>query len=120
MHRIQIDRSLCSGFGSCAVATSFFVLGPDGIAVAPEVETDDDDVLEAAASCPMSAMAVYGERAAGRLPDVARRGSAEASDSDEEQDDAEDVKEGAFSSERSGRFHQSGPLSARCLCGSSS
>ena len=63
MYRIEIDRSLCSGFGSCAELTSqSFVLGPDGIAVVREAETDDDDVLEAAASCPMGAIAVYDER----------------------------------------------------------
>ena len=63
MYRIEIDRSLCSGFGSCAeLAPGRFVLGPDGIAVVHEGETDDDAVLEAAASCPMGAIAVYDER----------------------------------------------------------
>ena len=63
MFRIEIDRSLCSGFGSCAeLAARSFVLGPDGIAVAHEAETEDDAVLEAAASCPMGAIAVYDER----------------------------------------------------------
>ena len=62
MYRIEIDRSLCSGFGSCAeLAARSFGLGPDGIAVAHEAETDDDAVLEAAASCPMGAIAVYDE-----------------------------------------------------------
>jgi len=63
VYRIEIDRSLCSGFGSCAELThGRFVLGPDGIAAVPEAETDDEDVLEAAASCPMGAIAVYDER----------------------------------------------------------
>lgn len=63
MYRIEIDRSLCSGFGSCAeIAAGSFVLGPDGIAVVPAAETDDDAVLEAAVSCPMGAIAVYDER----------------------------------------------------------
>ena len=63
MFRIEIDRSLCSGFGSCTeLASRSFVLGPDGIAVANEAETDDDAVLEAAAACPMGAIAVYDER----------------------------------------------------------
>ena len=63
MYRIEIDRSLCSGFGSCAeLAPGRFVLGPDGIAAVPEAETDDEDILEAAASCPMGAIAVYDER----------------------------------------------------------
>ena len=63
MYRLEIERSLCSGFGSCAeLASRCFVLGPDGTAVAHEAETDDDAVLEAAASCPMGAIAVYDER----------------------------------------------------------
>ena len=62
MYRIEIDRLLCSGIGSCAeLAARSFVLGPDDIAVAHEVETDDDAVLEAAASCPMGAITVYDE-----------------------------------------------------------
>jgi ferredoxin len=57
--RIVIDRSLCSGFGSCAeLAPDVFELdGP--VAVARVSETADDAVLEAAASCPMGAIAVY-------------------------------------------------------------
>jgi ferredoxin len=63
VYRIEIDRSLCSGFGSCVeIASRSFVLGPDGVAVAREAETDDDAVLEAAESCPMGAIAVYDER----------------------------------------------------------
>jgi ferredoxin len=63
VYRIEIDRSLCSGFGSCAeLASRSFALGPDGIAVVHEGETDDDAVLEAAGSCPMGAIAVYDER----------------------------------------------------------
>ena len=43
MYRIEIDRSLCSGFGSCAeLASRSFVLGPDGIAIVHEGETDDE------------------------------------------------------------------------------
>jgi ferredoxin len=63
VYRIEIDRSLCSGFGSCAeLASRSFFLGPDGIAAVHEAETDDDAVLEAAAACPMGAIAVYDER----------------------------------------------------------
>ena len=63
MYRIEIDRSLCSGFGSCAeLASRSFFLGPDGIAAVHEAETDDDAVLEAAVACPMGAIAVYDER----------------------------------------------------------
>ena len=63
MYRIEIDRLSCSGIGSCAeLAARSFVLGPDDIAVAHVAETDDDAVLEAAAACPMGAIAVYDER----------------------------------------------------------
>ena len=63
MYRMEIDRLLCSGIGSCAeLAARSFVLGPDDIAVAREAETDDDAVLEAAASCLMGAIAVYDQR----------------------------------------------------------
>jgi ferredoxin len=62
VYRIEIDRSLCSGFGSCAeIAKRSFGIGSDGIVVVHGVETDDDAVLEAAASCPMGAIAIYDE-----------------------------------------------------------
>ena len=67
-HRIVIDRGLCSGFGTCAeLAPELFDIGPDGVAAARQGTTDDPTVLDAAASCPMGAIAVYdeaGERAA--------------------------------------------------------
>ena len=68
-YRIVIDGSLCSGFGTCAeLAPHQFEVGPDGIALARMGESDDPAVLEAAASCPMGAIAVYdfasGEQAA--------------------------------------------------------
>jgi ferredoxin len=68
-YKIVIDRSLCSGFGTCAeIAPNLFDVGGDGIAAARVGETDDEAVLEAAASCPMGAIAVYhlatGEQAA--------------------------------------------------------
>lgn len=59
MYRVVIDRSLCSGFGSCAdLAPHVFGL-EGGVAVARLGETDDESALEAAASCPMGAIAVY-------------------------------------------------------------
>ena len=65
MYRIEIDRSLCSGFGSCAeLAPSSIRIGPDGLAAATETETDDARILEAAASCPMGAITVWGESGA--------------------------------------------------------
>jgi ferredoxin len=58
-YRIRIDRSLCSGFGSCAeLAPEAFEVGPDGLATARIAETDEPAVLEAAASCPMGAITV--------------------------------------------------------------
>ena len=58
MYRIQIDQSLCSGFGSCAeLAPDVFEL--DGPVASVRVgETADAAVLDAAASCPMGAIAV--------------------------------------------------------------
>ena len=66
-YRITIDRSLCSGFGSCAdLAPEAFSVGPDGIAAVLAGETGDPAVLDAAASCPMAAITVeeIGEKAA--------------------------------------------------------
>ena len=58
-YRIHIDRTLCSGFGSCAdLAPEAFEVGPDGLAIARIEETDQPKVLEAAASCPMGAITV--------------------------------------------------------------
>ena len=68
-YRIVIDRSLCSGFGTCAdLAPNVFQVAGDGIAEARVGESDDPAILEAAAQCPMGAIAVYdlatGEQAA--------------------------------------------------------
>jgi ferredoxin len=69
MYRIVIDGSLCSGFGTCAdLAPDTFEVGADGTARARVGESDDPNVLEAAAQCPMGAIAAYdlasGEQAA--------------------------------------------------------
>ncbi len=65
-YRIVIDRSLCSGFGSCAqLAPNVFDLDGGGLVSARVGESDDDAVLDAAASCPMGAIAVY-ESATGK------------------------------------------------------
>ncbi len=65
MYRIEIDRSLCSGFGSCAqLAPKSIRIGTDGLAVAEEPRTDDPALLEAAASCPMGAITVWEETGA--------------------------------------------------------
>ena len=59
-YRIEIDRSLCSGFGSCVDASpTHFALDANNVARVLVTETDDDAVLEAAASCPMGAITVF-------------------------------------------------------------
>ena len=68
-YKIVIDRSLCSGFGTCAeLAPDVFEVAGDGIAEARVGTSDDESVLEAAAQCPMGAIAVFnlatGEQAA--------------------------------------------------------
>ncbi len=64
-YRIRIDRSLCSGFGSCAdLAPQAFELGADGIAEVLVRETDDPEVVEAAGTCPMGAITVEAVEAA--------------------------------------------------------
>lgn len=58
--RIEIDRSLCSGFGSCIdLAPDLIALDASGIAALRVGETADPVVLEAAESCPMGAIAVF-------------------------------------------------------------
>lgn len=62
MYRIEIDRSLCSGYGLCAeLAPHSLRLGEDGLAETTRRVTDDAAVLEAAACCPMSAIVVREE-----------------------------------------------------------
>jgi len=66
---VEIDRSLCSGFGSCLKeAPTVFTLDGDGVATLLVAETGNEAVLSAAGSCPMGAIAVYdletGEEAA--------------------------------------------------------
>ena len=65
MYRIQIDRSLCSGFGVCAeLAPGIIAVGRDGLAELRAGLTDDPAVLDAAESCPMAAITVAVEDAA--------------------------------------------------------
>jgi len=60
LYRIEIDRTLCSGFGSCVdLAPHLIQLDSSGVANLRVGETDDEAALEAAASCPMGAIAVY-------------------------------------------------------------
>jgi ferredoxin len=65
MHRIEIDRNLCSGFGACAdLAPDIFELEPGGTASVRAGESDDPRVLDAAAACPMAAISVIEIQAA--------------------------------------------------------
>ncbi len=60
MYRIEVDRQLCSGFGSCIdAAPTLFELDRSGIASLLASESEDGAVLEAARSCPMGAIAVF-------------------------------------------------------------
>jgi ferredoxin len=59
MFRIEIDRTLCSGFGSCLdAAPGLIELGEDGIAVARVESTDAPAAFDAARSCPMGAITI--------------------------------------------------------------
>lgn len=65
MYRIEIDRSLCSGFGACTeLAPDVFEIDDGGTASARTGQSDDPAVLDAAAACPMAAITVTEERAA--------------------------------------------------------
>jgi len=58
-YRILIDRSACSGFGSCAEADpETFALGADGIAELRAETTDRAAAVAAARSCPMGAITI--------------------------------------------------------------
>jgi ferredoxin len=62
VYRIVLDRSLCSGFASCAdAAPGVFRLDEGGVAVALVGASDDVSVLGAASSCPMGAISVFDE-----------------------------------------------------------
>jgi len=58
-YRIEIDQSLCSGFGTCVETASAAFALEGGVASARVRVSDDPTVLEAAAGCPMGAIAVY-------------------------------------------------------------
>jgi ferredoxin len=65
MYRIVIDRSLCSGFGSCAeLAPEVFEVDGGGLASLRIGTSNDPSVLEAANACPMAAITVVEEEAA--------------------------------------------------------
>jgi ferredoxin len=65
MYRIEIDRSLCSGFRACAeLAPDVFEIDDGGTATGRVGQSDDPAVLDAAAACPMAAIAVIEVQAA--------------------------------------------------------
>ncbi len=65
MYRVEIDRSLCSGFGACAdLAPELFELDAGGTASVRVGDSDDPRVLDAAAACPMAAISVIEIQAA--------------------------------------------------------
>lgn len=66
MYRIEIDRDECIGYGLCArTAPRSLKLDAEGLAEPIADHVDDENVIEAALVCPMSALAVYeGERRA--------------------------------------------------------
>ena len=65
MYKVVIDRSLCSGFGSCAeLAPEVFEVDAGGLVSLRVGASDDPSVLEAASACPMGAIQIVEERAA--------------------------------------------------------
>ena len=61
-YRIIIDRTICSGYGSCIEESpTLFALGADGIATAPGETDNRDAAIGAALAGPMGAIAVLDE-----------------------------------------------------------
>jgi ferredoxin len=59
-YRIALERTLCSGFAACAKsAPEVFRLDESGVAERLVGESDDPSTLDAAAACPMGAIAVF-------------------------------------------------------------
>ncbi len=64
MYRIEIDRSLCSGYGTCIdLAPDLIELDDDLVAVARVEETDAPAAFDAERSCPMGAITLVELRA---------------------------------------------------------
>jgi ferredoxin len=57
VYRIEIDRTLCSGFGACVEEAENVFRLESGVALAAATSTDPR-VLDAAAACPMGAISV--------------------------------------------------------------
>jgi ferredoxin len=61
-YRIIIDRTACSGFGSCVETDpDTFALGDDGVAQARSETTERAAAVAAARSCPMGAITILDE-----------------------------------------------------------
>ena len=62
-YRLEIDRSLCSGYAECmGIAPEVFALGDDNICFILDPEAaDDETVLDAARACPVDAITVIDE-----------------------------------------------------------
>jgi ferredoxin len=57
VYRIEIDRSLCSGYGLCIdLAPDLLELDEEGVATARIGMTDDERAVAAADACPMAAI----------------------------------------------------------------
>jgi ferredoxin len=67
--KIEIDKSLCSGFGSCIeLAPEAFVLGDTGHAeTLPGADRGLKGVIDAVRSCPMGALAVIDDETGEQL-----------------------------------------------------
>ena len=61
--RIEVDRTLCFGFGDCVdTAPQVFALDDEAKAVVIDPDGADPDlILEAAQNCPVDAIVVLGE-----------------------------------------------------------
>jgi ferredoxin len=64
VYRIEIDRSLCSAYGTCIeIAPNLFELSDDLIAFSRVETTDGEGAVEAANACPMGAIRLVEIRA---------------------------------------------------------
>jgi ferredoxin len=63
-YRVIIDRDICSGYGSCVNSDPRFVMGRDGVAVAPAEIEELGSSLKALRDCPMGAITVLDETGA--------------------------------------------------------
>jgi len=65
VYKVEIDGSLCSGFGDCAdLVPGVFELDAQGKAHVRVLTSNDPALLEAAAACPMGAIRVTDAEAA--------------------------------------------------------